>query len=586
MANNLLEEYSDPMDAASDVALEEIFTFLGDRLIDISPIGRFKDVLSLSEAVVAFVDTDGYSKLAARAKITMINALLNIGFVSEREMEYAILDLWESLKNNTANLDQIELLRECVNLNLRTTLRNQCFVYYLNEELNEDDNWFMSSEASDILDKIAWIYARLLELENTQANDKLLLVAADLEDMYNDAYVFKREKLDYSVVTEAVSVDNNETTCVQKSSERDIVLVLDNSGSMSGTPIQETKKASEKFIETILKEDASIGIVKYESSADMISNFSMDENQLKGALDELYASGGTNILSGLTLANEMLQQSNAKKQIIVLMSDGLPSNSHDELINYAEELRKKGIIIYTLGFFEAVGSYNKVSTQSLMEGMASEGCHYEVADADSLVYFFGDVADQISGQKYIYIRIACPVDVTVKYRGETLCSDVDDLSTRTSFGSLTFEENTENSDGNSTKDDRVKILRLKEGTEYDIHIEGTGRGRMNYTIGFMDEDGEYSDLRKFRNIPITRSTVIDTIAVPDSVTVLNVDEDGDGKYDLKYKADENSRGELVDNTPIVVAIIVSGTVLALTAIVVLIVLVKRGKIKFKIKRKV
>lgn len=357
------------------------------------------------------------------------------------------------------------------------------------------------------------------------------------------------------------------------SDERDIVLVLDNSGSMSGTPIRETKKASEKFIETILKEDASIGIVKYESDAEMISNFSMDENQLKGALDELYASGGTDILSGLTLANTMLEQSNAKKQIIVLMSDGLPSNSHSELIDYAEELRKKGIIIYTLGFFGDVG-YDKLSAQTLMEGIASEGCHYEVSDADSLVYFFGDVADQISGQKYIYIRIACPVDVTVKYRGETLCSDIDDLSTRTSFGSLTFEENTENSNGNSSKDDRVKILRLKEGTEYDIHIEGTGYGRMNYTIGFMDENGEYSDLRKFYNVKITNRTVIDTVAANNKTTLLEIDEDGDGKYDLRYKAKENGRGEIVKTSYVWIIV---GSVSLIAIIITSIVVIKKKK---------
>lgn len=35
---------------------------------------------------------------------------------------------------------------------------------------------------------------------------------------------------------------------------------------------------------------------------------------------------------------------------------------------------------------------------------------------------------------------------------------------------------------------------------------------MDYTIGFMDETGEYSDLRKFENIAITSRTKIDTVA--------------------------------------------------------------------------
>ena len=56
------------------------------------------------------------------------------------------------------------------------------------------------------------------------------------------------------------------------------------------------------------------------------------------------------------------------------------------------------------------------------------------------MFFFDDIADMINGQKYIYIKIACPVDVTVKSGGETLTSEEKALNTRTTFGTLTFEE--------------------------------------------------------------------------------------------------------------------------------------------------
>lgn len=333
------------------------------------------------------------------------------------------------------------------------------------------------------------------------------------------------------------------------SEERDIVLVLDASGSMSGTPIEETKKASEKFVNTILKEDASIGIVTYDDNAMKISDFNINENYLVDAVKEINSGGGTNIESGLSAAYDMLQNSTAEKKIIVLMSDGEPNvgKVDEELIAYANSIKDEGVYIYTLGFFESLGS--KLSAQALMEKIASDGCHYEVADASSLVFFFGDIADQINGQKYIYVRIACPVDVSVSYNGEVLSSIEDTLNMRTGFGSLTFEEN--ESDTEDSNDSRVKILRLKESTDYDVRIEGTGRGRMNYTIGFMDENGEYGDFRKFTNIKISKSTVIDTVAANSNKTVLNVDEDGDGKYDLKYRATENGRGEIVDYTYII-----------------------------------
>ena len=115
------------------------------------------------------------------------------------------------------------------------------------------------------------------------------------------------------------------------------------------------------------------------------------------------------------------------------------------------------------------------------------------------------------------------------------------LNTRTSFGTLTFEDSRE--DFGEGIDDRVKVLRLKDGTDYDVNLTGTGHGIMNYTIGFMDDEGEYSDLRQFKDIKITKKTTIDTVASNTDESMLNIDQDGDGKYDLRLRAQNNSVAE-------------------------------------------
>jgi len=330
------------------------------------------------------------------------------------------------------------------------------------------------------------------------------------------------------------------------SEERDVVLVLDTSGSMSGTPIRETKKAAAKFIDTVIPHNTAVGIVTYDSSAMTVADFCMNGQYLNNALNSINDGGGTDLDAGLTTAHEMLQKSQAKKKIIVLMSDGEPNEGRvgQELIDYAKSIREEGIYIYTLGFFGNLS--NKSSAQSLMESLAGDGCHYEVDQAENLIYFFNDIADQIQGKKYIFVRIACPVDVTVRYKGEKLTSKGNTASQRTSFGTLTFEEN-ETVVENST-DNRIKILRLAEGADYDVKIEGNGSGRMTYTIGFMDETGEYTDLRKFPNVKITKRTEIDTVATLSDTTVMNVDENGDGEYDYVYEAEANAKAQLVEES--------------------------------------
>ena len=387
----------------------------------------------------------------------------------------------------------------------------------------------------------------------------------------NNGRVFICEWGEYQMVANGQSQEPVRNT----SDERDIVMVLDVSGSMSGEPMEETKKASSNFISTILQEDASIGIVTYDDSASMVSDFSVEESYLQSVAGSIDSGGSTNIEDGLRKAEEMLMSSNAKKKIIVLMSDGQPNvgMEGDELISYADTIKSNGTYIYTLGFFENM-SGGKSDAQILMEEIASDGCHYEVANADDLRFFFGDIADQINGQKYIYVRIACPVDVNVTYGDETLSSAESDIVTRTSFGTLTFEENPNKSEDST--DDRIKILRLKDGTDYDIQIAGNGTGTMNYTIGFMDEVGEYSDLREFNDIEISNRTQIDTVAQNVSSTTLNVDSDGDGKYDLKYKAKANSVGEIVDYSYIRYIIYIAGI---LTLLLILYIQVKKWKRK-------
>lgn len=367
----------------------------------------------------------------------------------------------------------------------------------------------------------------------------------------------------------------------KRTAERDVVLVLDTSGSMDGTPIRQTKEAAEKFVKTTLGEDALIGLVTYSSNAVLESDFTRKEGNLTKIISNLRANGGTNIDVALQKANEMLSKSKADKKIIVLMSDGEPNSGRQgtDLINYADTIKKNDIYIYTLGFFTSLNTTEKTSAQHLMESIASDGCHYEVENADDLVFFFGDIADQINGQKYVYVRIACPVDVSVTHNNETL-SSTDDL-TRTSYGTLSFEENRENTvtDHNYKGDNRVKILRLKDGEKYDIKIAGNGNGTMNYTIAFMDENGKYTDFRNFENIAVTSLSEMDTTANSGDKTKLKIDSDGDGRYDHEYEAGENETGQPVSKAHIYfrIAILIIALFTALASAIILLVQLRKRK---------
>lgn len=326
------------------------------------------------------------------------------------------------------------------------------------------------------------------------------------------------------------------------SDERQVVLTLDVSGSMDGTPIEETKKAAVKFVNTVLKEapNTKISVVTYSGGASTVIEASSKKSALKSAINELGTGSNTNMYAGMEAAKEILENKNAKKKIMVVMSDGLPNSGTSEngdystaVIGLADTIKEEDITIYSLGFFHNLEGEELSSGISLMAQIASSGYHYNISDTDEVKYVFSGVAYDVSGENYILIRIECPVDVTVQYNGEKLSSAEDDRNISADFGLLSFEG----------EENEKKILRLREGEDYEICINGIGNGTMDYSISFPDENGDYSDERTFADIPISRDTTIVTGTDQKEKTVLNVDSDGNGSFDLKYTAGKNKEGK-------------------------------------------
>lgn len=418
---------------------------------------------------------------------------------------------------------------------------------------------------------------------------------------------------------------------------RDVVMVLDVSGSMQRKPIEQTRIAASKFVDTVL--DASpatrISIVTYSSSANTIIERSNDRLQLKSITESLTTGGDTNMYSGLQNADQILESSGSEKKMIVLMSDGAPNRGESSgggydaaLKRFSGEIKKKDVTIYSLGFFHSLSGSTKTRCQSLMQALATPGYYYEIGNAEDTTYItgdnalsaiFNDMADQINGGKYIYIRVACPVDVSVSYNGETLSSDKKNMNTRTDFGTLFIttaaeeaisgmpssgdEESEEESEeevsqesnfwsqyaekekakesSSSTTtpaDDKVKILRLAADKVYEISINGTGEGKMNYSISYPDDEGNYTDVRNFKDVPISKTTAISTNTEQKGKVDLLVDSNGDGKTDITYSAGQNEQAkETKPITPLTIAIIILSVITVGLLAWEIVLIVKRAK---------
>ena len=355
-----------------------------------------------------------------------------------------------------------------------------------------------------------------------------------------------------------------------------ISIVLDVSGSMDGTPVETAKNAAISLVETVHESApwARINVITYSDDVSLLVGNNNDVMELTSAINRLGSGGGTNMYDGLKTGYLALK--NGTNRMVFIMSDGMPNRGIDEngdyqspILSLARDLRNSGTTIFSFGFFHSLSGSELTAGQSLMAGIASQNYSYNVRTLSDLNGAFTFIASQLANiGNTVHIEVHCPVDVRITYNGETLSSDKRDRNLSTSFGLITFEG----------EDDDVKIVNLQAGPDYDICLVGTDKGTMDYSIAFSDDSGEYVDERIFKDVPLTKSTVISTGAKQEKSTELRVDTDGDGAAEYVYTAGANKEAKKKNAVNPRIFVIIAASAIALLLIFIQIMLmVKRAK---------
>ena len=194
----------------------------------------------------------------------------------------------------------------------------------------------------------------------------------------------------------------------------DIIPVIDRSGSMdasiegdSHNKIYYAKLAANNFIDSLNSTSDQVGLVSFSTYSEVDSSLTSDYGYVKTKINELDASGWTDIGAGLNDANqefEYVARSNSS-WVLILLSDGKTNTyngdpdkeelSREYALNQSDIAHSMGIKVYTIG----LGDKDDIDEALLQEIKTEE-------------YFYAPSASELDS---IYQAIAEDLIFEVKY---------------------------------------------------------------------------------------------------------------------------------------------------------------------------
>jgi len=173
----------------------------------------------------------------------------------------------------------------------------------------------------------------------------------------------------------------------------DLVVVLDQSGSMAGEKIIDARAAIRELISTLEPEDR-FALVSYSVSAwttiplSGVSDAARD--RWRRVVDGLTTGGGTNLASGLDMGLGIVDGSPVRGRVprVILISDGLANQGDTSLSGLRNRARRAAVGEYTLTTIGVGSDFDEQLLATLAD--AGTGNYYYIESGADLAKIFAD----------------------------------------------------------------------------------------------------------------------------------------------------------------------------------------------------
>lgn len=238
----------------------------------------------------------------------------------------------------------------------------------------------------------------------------------------------------------------NETQLGTTALSKDVIFVVDKSGSMSGEKIAQVKKVFTKIISDLPPDDY-FNVIFFDATMRTYSGTLMEANTKNKAdaanfVNSLDANGGTNINQALIDAVGMFKTDSSRVPIIVFLTDGEPTEgiiSPFVIRKNIKDANKAKVSIFTIAFgIENEGNYDFLKALSLENYGKAQRFFLEGKVEEEMTDFYKTISTPlITDMSFKYNAVSDVVNtgqfnlfagsdaiVLGKYSGNTITSDV------------------------------------------------------------------------------------------------------------------------------------------------------------------
>lgn len=163
-------------------------------------------------------------------------------------------------------------------------------------------------------------------------------------------------KSDFELYDTQYRIEDFELIQDEAAKQVSIALVMDQSGSMAGSPLENAKLAAETCAQNMDGETQRMALVPYADDASVAVSLTNSADRLISGIRDLSAVGGTNISGAIRTALGELDGTDGTRAII-LLTDGQDNNSEEEMQKVLRQAKKQGVAIFAVGLGDVNRNY-------------------------------------------------------------------------------------------------------------------------------------------------------------------------------------------------------------------------------------